>query len=317
MEQIVILPSDASFTTYPENKIGWYKVDLDPPIDLSQGDRWEVALLDISYPTRWDNVLSQEEMTITVQQAGGHMCRIELDPGSYFDESSFVKGLERKINRKLILNHLHLKKVSVTKENRFVLETWTETESRAEIIFSVPLANSLGVFDFVPLNRGDRHTGSFLLKDNVLPQHVADEIKSKQSLKEKKAVRKKYKQWFSVPDETGLGFQVKHNPSHSSDKFVFPNKIEPNLHFGQFTVMTDIVETDPTNQKMLRVFVPDCMTETAYVVHKEFITPHFKPISKGLQSLKTIEIAILDELGRPVRFTRGKASVTLCVRRKS
>ena len=316
MEQIVILPSDSSFTTYPENKIGWYKVDLDPPIDLSEGEGWEVALLDISYPTRWENVLHEEEMSITVHQPGRHICRTGLRPGSYFDASAFVSGLQDGIKSQYFRNHIHLRKPSVTKENQFVLGIYTQTESRREIIFSAPLAKALGVFDFPPLDRGDSLTGSFLLMDNVLPKHVSDEIKSKQSLEEKKDVRRKYNQWFSVPDETGLGFQVRHYPARMHEKFIFPNKVDPNINFRQLTVTTNIVETDPTNRKMLRVFVPDLMTEAAHVVHKEFITPYFKPILKGLELLKTIEIIILDELDRPVRFTRGKASVTLCVRQR-
>ena len=65
MEHIIILPSDACETVYPDNKISNFKVDLEPPIDLSSGDSWEVAMLDINYPTRWNNVLSEDEMTLT------------------------------------------------------------------------------------------------------------------------------------------------------------------------------------------------------------------------------------------------------------
>ena len=125
-------------------------------------------------------------------------------------------------------------------------------------------------------------------------------------------MRTKYRRWFNVPDQTGLGFQIKNNPAHFSDHFTFPGKINPNINFRHFTVKTDIIETDPANGKrQLRSFVPEPMTETPDIVHKEFITPQFKPIAKGLDSIRTIGISVVDELGRPVRFTGGKVSVTL------
>ena len=49
---LVILPSDASLDKAPENKIGSYVAWLDEPLIL-EGE-WEVALLDITYPSQWE-----------------------------------------------------------------------------------------------------------------------------------------------------------------------------------------------------------------------------------------------------------------------
>ena len=99
MEHIIILPSDASFAKYPDNKIGSYKIDLDPPIDLSQGDKWEVALLDISYPTRWNNVLDKQEMKLSVRLPGRNMSSLEIPVGSYVDPRKFVLAMQNVLKR--------------------------------------------------------------------------------------------------------------------------------------------------------------------------------------------------------------------------
>ena len=78
---------------------------------------------------------------------------------------------------------------------------------------------------------------------------------------------------------------------------------------------TDIIEPEPTDLKpALQRFVPGPMTESGTIVHREFYTPQFKPVKKGLKSLDTIKVNIQDELGRPVQFTGGKVSLTLCLR---
>lgn len=49
---LVILPSDASLDKAPKNTIGSYVTWLDEPL-LLEGE-WEVALLDITYPSQWE-----------------------------------------------------------------------------------------------------------------------------------------------------------------------------------------------------------------------------------------------------------------------
>ena len=309
------LPSDASLTIYPENKIGNYTVDLGPPIDLSQGN-WEVALLDINYPTKWNNVLDRDDMKITVHVPGSHICKLGISPGSYTTKS-FVLALGNECRSMWRSKHMHFRRASMTKQGRFVLWTNTITSGRrAELIFTKPLANVLGVFGFSPINRGAPEDGSFLMWDNVIPKHVAQEMRAKATTREKEEVKLKYNRWFNVPDETNLGFQIKHQPKQCADRFIFPHRIDPNINFRHFTVETNVIEADALGQRDLRVFVPESMSEKPEIVHKEFTTPHFKPLAKGLESLKTINIKILDELRRPVMFTGGKASVTLCLRRR-
>lgn len=316
MEHIVTLPSDASYVRYPDNKIGNYTVDLDPPIDLSLGD-WEVSLLDINYPTKWTNVLDQYEMLTTFHVRGRHFCIMGIPPGSY-NTKSFIKAFileTRKMWR--YRHHRHVRRASITRKGQFVLPTHTSASTRRkEIIFSKSLANALGVFGFSPIQRNSPQDGSFLLHDNVLPKHVADELRGKPVALQRERRKKYKKRRFTVPDETGLGFQIKNKPSQYEDRFTFPHKVDPNINFRHFTVQTNIIEPDALGRRDLRIFVPQSMTETAEIVHKEFSTPHFKPISKGLESLKTISIKIVDELGRPVKFTGGKASVTLCLRQR-
>jgi hypothetical protein len=61
-EFYVTLPSDASAVLYPENKPNNYVTKLRKTIELAGAD-WEVALVDISYPRRWRNVLRTSKIS--------------------------------------------------------------------------------------------------------------------------------------------------------------------------------------------------------------------------------------------------------------
>ena len=52
MEEL-ILPSDASRETHPNNSIGQYTVRLPVPLELGEKEVWEVALTELYYPDRW------------------------------------------------------------------------------------------------------------------------------------------------------------------------------------------------------------------------------------------------------------------------
>ena len=149
-----------------------------------------------------------------------------------------------------------------------------------------------------------------------MPVSIQRERAAAQGRTNKHSVHRKYNRWFTAPDsETGHGISLKVKPSDFKDVFLFPNKLNQNINFGWFSVQTNIIEPGPTDIKpYLQRFVPDQMSKQGYVVYREFRTPQFKPILRGLRILKTIDLRILDELGRVVQFTGGKVSITLCLR---
>ena len=50
---MLMLPSDASSTLYPENKIGDYKICFQQPIDLAPA-AYEMAMVSLVYPLGWE-----------------------------------------------------------------------------------------------------------------------------------------------------------------------------------------------------------------------------------------------------------------------
>ena len=50
---MLMLPSDASSTLYPENKIGDYKIRFQQPIDLAPA-AYEMAVVSLVYPSDWE-----------------------------------------------------------------------------------------------------------------------------------------------------------------------------------------------------------------------------------------------------------------------
>ena len=312
-EHIIILPSGASSKTYPDNKIGSYNVDLDPPLEL-KGDNWQVALLEVSYPTRWNNVVDQKEMKIDIAfpETQHSVCSLGVSPGSYLTGRDFVKQLHRSNKILHKCKHKHIKRFGIEQNtSQFKMASRIDINGRRlEMTFSYPLATALGVSTLQPRK-------NLKILNNWVPASLQSERTAVQGKKPRQRAHRKYNRWFAAPDsETGHhGISLKVRPSQLTDVLIFPHKLDQNINFRWFAVKTNIIEADPTDIKpYLQRFVPEKMSEEAHVVYREFRTPQFKPLVKGLMTLKTIEVQILDELGRPVQFTGGKVSITLCLR---
>ena len=83
--------------------------------------------------------------------------------------------------------------------------------------------------------------------------------------------------------------------------YVYSNVIEPTL-------------VGDTKVPLLRVFTSEFYENNRnlpVVLNREFVSPHFKPVKRGLRSLTDIEVLITDEMGRAVQFTQGTTMATL------
>ena len=314
MEHIITLPSDSSFRTQPENKIGSYKVDLDPPLDLVSGENWEIGLLAVLYPSRWKNVLDENEMVLGITFPRNHSpCSLRVDPGSYLGIKDLLRNLNRQNKTLLKSKHWHIKRLGMNKKtSQFQFLSHIDVYGdRLNMTFSNNLARALGVKSLHPKR-------DIQIKNNWLPPEIHTERMNAKTESAKLEVHRKYGKWFTAPEkETSHGIVLKIRPNMLLDRVIFPGTINPNVNFTTFRVKTNIVEPSPVDiEQTLECFVPHPMTEQLKIIHREFRTPQFKPVRKGINLLKTINVDILDNIGRPVQFVGGKVSLTICVRRR-
>ena len=80
----LVLPSNASMTTHPNNTLAQYITNLPRRISLSGGGDWECRLTEINYPHDWYNV---RQAKLTVEHYG------ETETDAYF-ENGYYNSLE-------------------------------------------------------------------------------------------------------------------------------------------------------------------------------------------------------------------------------
>ena len=312
MEHIVILPSDASSSVYKDNKIGHYKVNLDPPLDLSRGT-WEVALLDIDYPTRWNNILYMKELNIEMQRWsprrwGKVGCMLGTPPGSYVTVKSFATALKQGNKELIRWNHRHIRRIWTSSRSQMHFLLSSRLREERWLTFSHTLASVLGLHESERVARWDFW----------LPPLLRAKLKAEPY--NKNLILSRHRRWLSVPVKSN-GFSCKVKPSTDATVLTF-SRVNLNANFRQFTVQTNIISPDTrvdrgttgNNGGILRTFVPEAMTKTGAMTHREFVTPQYTTILEGLTTLRSIEIKVVDELGRPIQFTTGKVSVTLSIK---
>ena len=76
----IVLPSNASMTTHPNNTLAQYITKLPRRITLSGGGEWECGLTEIKYPHDWYNVRKHR---LTVEHYG------ETETDAYFEDGYY------------------------------------------------------------------------------------------------------------------------------------------------------------------------------------------------------------------------------------
>lgn len=92
----VVLPSNASFDEFPNNKNNHYFVRLEQPLNLQSGE-WEVGLLGVQYPNNWVNV-TNGSLIVTRQAVGNKpaiIYTIKPRPGRYSSMVELIRELHR------------------------------------------------------------------------------------------------------------------------------------------------------------------------------------------------------------------------------
>ena len=101
MSEILILPANASFDRYPENRNHNYKIHLAKRLTLGSG-RWEIALRMITYHNNWFNV-KDAYLTVT-RQSGLVSQRVSVRDGKYETLATVLTEVHQ------ALTSLHLEK---------------------------------------------------------------------------------------------------------------------------------------------------------------------------------------------------------------
>ena len=87
----LVLPSNASMTTHPNNTLAQYITNLPRRICLSGGGgEWECGLTEINYPHDWYNV---RKARLTVEHYGETVTDAYFEDGYYDSPEELVKTL--------------------------------------------------------------------------------------------------------------------------------------------------------------------------------------------------------------------------------
>lgn len=113
MSSFIILPSNSSFDTYPDNTPSCYKVHLTRPVELGKGD-WEVGLAEIQYTHSWYTLQSDVlfyvhfSYTGTENDVDDFQDALMLDRGYYTSIKHVCSTMSSKILKKYKLKEINL-----------------------------------------------------------------------------------------------------------------------------------------------------------------------------------------------------------------
>mgnify|MGYP001794346078 FL=1 len=154
----VVLPSNASFKTFKDNKLHTYKVKI-PKLPSTEGD-WVVGLTEICYPSCWPNI--KDEGTIYIKwNDSEEIMDYPVPPGFYPNIDKLLKK---------IIDILHLNKSGVGNKLSFIYDeisnrvvTFIAQDAEFKICFSSNVAAPLGL-----------ESGKFYSKGPHLAPYPAD-----------------------------------------------------------------------------------------------------------------------------------------------
>ena len=121
----MILPSNSSMKTYPENILNHYVTALSNRIELN-GD-WEVALSEILFQRTWYNIQEDEYMLNIITP--GNEIDMFLPEGFYSDVYQLVDGCNRMIGRYLKDAETIVDSVMGTDTLKCIFNTDTDTDT--------------------------------------------------------------------------------------------------------------------------------------------------------------------------------------------
>lgn len=112
----VTLPSNASSTTYPDNRISNYRIKLAKALDL-RGE-WEMALIEIQYPRTWTSFLEADAVFTVTDKPRSRSRKIKMAVGYYPTMAKLIAEVNYLLYKEsitlgydVVINKVYLKKM--------------------------------------------------------------------------------------------------------------------------------------------------------------------------------------------------------------
>lgn len=298
------LPSNASMDFYPQNTLQNYKTRV--CITEEFAGKWEVGLVNITYPGMWYNV-NEEDAVCYVQFINFQTKRVDIPHGRYTSVEHLVDALNKALNSVLPPTISHMFALSYNKLTRKVTYDMTANPNRTvltivgtELPGSQPSPSGVGV----GVGSGGHAVSSNDENINVIGSSFSPAIASILGFED----RLDRKEWSADCYMQNVG------------KFTGKRVADLNRGIHSLYVYCDIMEPCPvgdTRVPLLRIVplqdnnssdVSSTMQRTHTFSHVHYHTLRHRHISE-------VEIDIKDSIGRPVPFERGELMVTLHLRR--
>ena len=276
-------------------------VELQRGYEISQ--QWSVCLVDLHFPYRWLNVQG-DEMKATLK-VNNSTTDVTIPPGEYSTQT-FLKVLDTRI-RRVVGSNIQLQKESSNKfRNPVVFEIKSDPYNSSlenSIQLSSDLAQVLGLFEPATLTDTWRQgTGNQATERWVEATGADEQTKHNITVEYTRRASSSFFAALNPPKRGSV------RGAYRKTKFTFPHKVDLNRGFKLFYVyahgLIESVHIGHTKVPLLRQFIPQTSNKAiGEIVQQEFITPHYKQIKAGVDTIKKLHIAITDELGRPIQFT--------------
>jgi len=279
----ITLPSNSSMEYYPDNTLAKYTTKLHQHVSLDT-DNWEVALVEIQYPTLFES-LDDNENNMWIQYSARNnsgtleMKQFVLPKGIYDNEETLAEKLNRELKNIEVKFH--------KSKNRFIFQY---IESFVE---SVLLSNHMGQllgFCLPEMRKNDWQL--------QLPVEATNF-----SIITNQVNHKNVTLANTVIEDTVMIAEAPYPPKLThclpTHMYIYTDIIEPNLVGDCVAPLLRIIKVEKQN------------TDTNISV--SFSNPYFLPVMK--RDFDTIEINIRDDEGQLIPFVSGKLNVRLHFRR--
>ncbi len=292
----VVLPSNSSMNYYPDNKLNHYVTKLAQSRTLLGS--WECGLVEIQFPISWYNLTDDESQLefAYYNEDNRQMVNANVSPPVGHYETPDL--LARQINESIesvettaMTVRFHYNTVS----RKMTVKFSRETLGKASLIMSKSMAELLGfeweLSNVASTRRPSTHTNVLDLGDDNEPERNATIM-----LQERH-------------DGKVVLIPVK------SYSYTGTNVCDMQREFYSMYVYCDVVEHSAVGDAMAPLLRPvNVAGKEGTMVNKIFEPVQYIPV--GRKVFETLEVYITDDLGRPIKFQRGRVIVTLHFRMK-
>lgn len=178
----LVLPSNASSTVFPDNKISHYRVRL--PFVHELPGSWEIALTEISYTRSWFNIAPGNYVECATNMGGTYAdSRRYIEGGNY----ETIEQLLEAVNKQLATWKTHFPgtesapeldlvgdKIKTKTKGLFQMDRTTQLKDEMKPVFSKALADVLGIDSDRPASL-ETIRNLYVYSDIVKPIIVGDQ----------------------------------------------------------------------------------------------------------------------------------------------